>query len=48
MKCHYTDLGSASDWLKQIYNQTEPAEVHFLELVSVTGKPVVTMGNVGC
>ena len=21
--CHYLDLGSASDWLKQIFNQTE-------------------------
>ena len=60
MTCHYLDLGSASDWMKQIFNQLElPARTGWWRVISMeflrsllrrhsVVKLMVESRNVGC
>ena len=54
MTCHYPDLGSASDWLKQISPPRHDYCVISMEFLRsflrrpFAGKPVVASGNIGC
>ena len=57
MTQHYPDLGSVSNWMKQIFNQSKNYpdlgrdSMKFLYSVlrrDFAGKPVVALQNVGC
>ena len=53
MMRHYLDLGSASDWLNQIFQVVRPirSTMEFLRSFlrrHLAGKPVVASPNVGC
>ena len=53
MTRHYLDLGSASDWLNQIFQVAQPirSTLEFLRSFlgcHLAGKPVVVSPNVGC
>ena len=36
MTCHYLDLGSASDWLKQVFPRVTTNQKHYPDLDSDT------------
>ena len=47
--CHYPDLGSASNWLKQISHAARPIRRDIQKTAArETRKPVVASRNVGC
>ena len=46
--CHYPDLCSASDWLKQSQALSRSAGMEFLPQTSFCGEPVVALQNIGC
>ena len=58
MTCHYSNLGSASDWMKQIFNQTEAPPRPEWPVISmkscshsyhiISKKPVVESQNINC
>ena len=49
MKCHYLDLGSASDWLKIFFNQPEALpRPGYSDMPSVWSFGSCSSGNISC